>query len=160
VVLPWDYLFLLADISGMTKTPTVLIPWPFRATLVLAMLMLTLLSVLAGCGGPSEAQASEKQIEAAPVAVKSPSFTVINESGGDIRAIAVRCNLMISFRALANGESSTMSSNEIERTSKIAVRWTDANGEHHFKSLDTSRLSSSTSNIKVTITRDKAKLSG
>ena len=79
--------------------------------------------LLPGCG-PSEADA------AAAAEPRSLSFTVVNNTGGEIRSIALEgANLPMSFRPIARGQRSTLSNKELELPETLTLHWSDVNGD-------------------------------
>jgi hypothetical protein len=116
--------------------------------LTLAGLWLSLVAIAsAGCGGASEAGAAE-----AEAAVSGPTrFIVVNRSTGEIRDIAVKANIMIRFRDLSRGESSTMKDPKLSVPSSLAIRWTDHRGEHHYARRDTGSLGGNPSTARFVI---------
>ncbi|MFW6335702.1 MAG: hypothetical protein ACOC3G_01035 [Phycisphaeraceae bacterium] len=104
-----------------------------RATLV-GLLLLAILAVLQSCGGASDAEAAEAE------AAGPPRFVVVNHSGEAIKDIAVKANMMIRFRDLSPGESSTMSDAQLRVPRQLSIRWTDSGGNHHFDKRSTDDL--------------------
>ena len=76
---------------------------------------------------------------------------MVNRSGEAIKDIAVKANLMIRFRDLSPGESSTMVDAQLRVPGRLSIRWTDAGGEHHFDKSDTSGLGDSPSTCRFVI---------
>lgn len=113
-----------------------------RAALV-GLLLFSLLLTLQACGGASDAEAADPS--------GPPSFVVVNRSGGEIKDIAVKANMMIRFRDLSHGESSTMSDAQLRVPGRLSIRWTDAGGEHHFDKSDTGGLGDSPSTCRFVI---------
>lgn len=113
-----------------------------RAALV-GLLLLSLLLTLQACSGASDAEAADP--------TGPPSFVVVNRSGGEIRDIAVKANMMIRFRDLSHGESSTMSDAQLRVPGHLQIRWTDELGEHHFDKSDTDGLGDSPSTCRFVI---------
>lgn len=104
-----------------------------RAALV-ALLLLAMLVALQSCGGASDAEAVEAE------ATGTPRFVVVNRSGEPIKDIAVKANMMIRFRDLSPGESSTMSDVQLRVPRQLSIRWTDSGGNHHFDKRSTDDL--------------------
>lgn len=121
---------------------------PLRYPALAAVLMLLSLAALAlaGCGG-SSAEASDAEAQAAG----PPRVTVVNQSTGPIRAVAVKANLMLSFRDLKPGESSTLSDRKLTVPSRIGVRWTDHTGQHHYTRCDTGDLGRNPASVRFVI---------
>jgi len=126
---------------------------PRLAATALGLLSILLAAVtLPGCGKPAEAEAAQpQQTQQAEAYAGPPAFTVINNGRRTIRGVAVRTNLMMSFRDLGPGESSTLSSKSLEITDKVEVRWTDQSGEHHYVKKPTSRLGRGVAHIRLVI---------
>ena len=115
-----------------------------RAALV-SLLLLVMLLALQACGGASDAEAAEGE------AAGPPRFVVVNRSGEAIKDIAVKANLMIRFRDLSPGESSTMVDAKLRVPRQVSIRWTDSDGEHHYEKCDASGLGDSPSTCRFVI---------
>lgn len=76
-----------------------------------------------GCG-PSEADAS------AAAAPRPLSFSIINQSGGEIRSIGVEgANYPMAFSPITKGDAHTISAKSLELPETLTVHWSDRHGE-------------------------------
>lgn len=81
--------------------------------------------LLPACG-PSEADAAQASEP------RDLSFTIINQSRGDIDSIGVEgANYPMSFSPIEKDDSATIKSKKLELPETLTVHWTDARGERH-----------------------------
>lgn len=118
------------------------------AAVILCACLTLVLVAMPGCGKPAGAEAAGPEAKAY---TGPPAFTVINDGRRPIRAVALRTNMMISFRDLGPGEASTLSSKSLEITDKVECRWTDHRGEHHYKKLSSPSSGRSGNHLRFVI---------
>ncbi|MEM7683046.1 MAG: hypothetical protein AAF288_13920 [Planctomycetota bacterium] len=92
-----------------------------------------LLGSLAGCGGPSEAEADTKAQTTEAPADGPLTLSVRNQTAGKIKNVGAKFGVSASFGDVARGATDTLKSKSIRAEGKVGVYWMDSRGESYGK---------------------------
>lgn len=97
-----------------------------REYLCIALLLVMILALIPGCGGATEAEASQAQ------APRQLRFVIVNRSGGKIDQVGISgANIPMGFRAIEQNGRSELKHKDLTLPEKLTLHWSDSRGERH-----------------------------